>query len=78
MHLALPTAAVPAAVDVAGAATVAAYWTKKLQKPVSYCDPKTPFLILNTSDEYVEVLAGDQRGWAICQDWLEIKEISCS
>ena len=67
------TAAILAATSAS--ATAAGHWTRKLEKPVSVCDPKTPFLVLNTSDEYVEVLAGDQRGWAICQDWLNIKEI---
>lgn len=41
----------------------AAYWTRELGKPVNYCDPKTPLLILSADKEYVEVLAGDKRGW---------------
>jgi hypothetical protein len=53
----------------------AAYWTKKLQKPVSFCNPETPLLVLAVEEKYVEVLAGDKVGWAICQDWLELKEI---
>ncbi len=56
-------------------ADAAAYWTKKLQKPVSYCDPKTPLLILNTDNHYAEVLAGDKKGWINYQDWMEFKEI---
>lgn len=55
---------------------VADYWTKKLQKPVIYCNPETPLLILSADKEYVEVLAGDKRGWIINIDWLEIKEIT--
>ena len=62
-------------VPVAAAAASAAYSTKKLQKPVSYCDPKTPLLVLNTDNHYAEVLAGDKKGWIIYQDWLYIKEI---
>ena len=54
----------------------AAYWTKKLQKPVSFCNPETPLLILSADKEYVEVLAGDKKGWIIYQDWLDIKEIT--
>ena len=57
------------------AADAAAYWAKKLQKPVSYCDPKTPLLILNTDNHYAEVLAGDKKGWINYQDWMDIKEI---
>jgi hypothetical protein len=53
----------------------AAYWTKKLQKPVSFCDPETPLLVLSVNEKYVEVLAGDKRGWIIYQGWLELKEI---
>ncbi len=70
-------AAVPyASAHVAAAATtVAAYWTKKLQKPVIYCNPETPLLILSADKEYVEVLAEDKRGWIINEDWLELKEI---
>ena len=59
-------------------AGTAAYWTKKLQKPVGYCDPKTPLLVLSVKEQYIEVLAGDKRGWIINIDWLELKEISCS
>jgi hypothetical protein len=53
----------------------AAYWTRELGKPVIYADKNIPLLVLNTEGEYVEVLAGDKVGWAICQDWLNIKEI---
>jgi hypothetical protein len=53
-----------------------AYWTKKLQKPVSFCNPETPLLVLTVEEKYVEILAGDKVGWAICQRWLDIKEIT--
>ena len=65
-----------AAAGYAAAARAAAYWSRKLEKPVIYAEKNIPLLVLNTSDEYVEVLAGDQRGWAICPDWLNIKEIT--
>jgi len=61
---------------VVGASTAAAYWSSKLGKPVIYADKNIPLLVLNTEGEYVEVLAGDKVGWAICQDWLNIKEIT--
>jgi hypothetical protein len=54
-----------------------AYWTRELGKPVIYAEKNISLLVLNTEGEYVEVLAGDQRGWAICPDWLELKDISC-
>jgi hypothetical protein len=63
------------AASASSAATTAAYWSKRFDKPVSYCDPKTPLLVLSVNDKYHEVLAGDQKGWIINEDWLEIKEI---
>jgi hypothetical protein len=58
------------------AATAAAYWSKRFDKPVNYCNPETPLLVLNTEQEYVEVLAGDKVGWIINEDSLNIKDIS--
>ena len=58
----------------AGART-AAYWSKKFDKPVSYCNPQTPLLVLSVKEQYIEVLAGDKKGWIINMDWLELKEI---
>ena len=69
-----PRAAGESAVVTADEA--AAYWSKRLKKPVSYCNPETPLLVLNTKGEYIEVLAGDHKGWIINEDWLDIKEIS--
>ena len=61
-------------------APAAAYWTRefarKLGKPVSYCNPLTLLLVLSVKEEYIEVLAGDKKGWIIYQDWLELKEIT--
>jgi hypothetical protein len=54
------------------------YWSKQFGKSVSYCNPKTPLLVLAVEEKYVEVLVGDKRGWIINIDWLEIKEISCT
>jgi len=59
----------------AAAVAVAAYWTRELGKPVSYCYPETPLLVLSVDKKYVEVLAGDRKGWIINEDWLELKEI---
>ena len=61
--------------DLRYAALDAAYWTRALGKPVSYCYPKTPLLVLSVDKKYVEVLAGDRKGWIINEDWLELKEI---
>jgi hypothetical protein len=68
----------PAAVVARSATAAAAYasaWNWKLGKPVSYCNPKTPLLVLSVKEKYIEVLAGDKRGWIINMDWLEIKDI---
>ena len=79
---AVPAAAVTATYAAAAAtaepATAAAYasaWTRELGKPIGYCDPKTPLLVLSVKEQYIEVLAGDKVGWIIYQDWLNIKEI---
>jgi len=58
-----------------GAAAPAAYWTRELGKPVSYCNPQTPLLVLSVKEKYIEVLAGDKVGWIINEDWLNIQEI---
>jgi len=71
-------AAAEAAHATATAATTsaAAYWSKKFDKPVNYCNPLAPLLVLSVKEQYIEVLAGDKRGWIINEDWLEIKEIT--
>ena len=51
------------------------YWTKKLGKSVLYAKKNIPLLSLNNKEKYVEVLAGDRKGWIIVEDWLGIKEI---
>lgn len=51
----------------------AAYWSKTFG--ISYCNTETPLLVLSVNEKYVEVLAGDKRGWIIYQGWLELKEI---
>jgi hypothetical protein len=63
------------AVPLATVAMSAASWSKTFGKPVSYCNTETPLLVLSADKEYVEVLAGDQKGWIFYQDWLKIKEI---
>lgn len=63
------------AAAIATATASAAYWSRKLRKPVSHCNPETPLLVLNTDNEYAEVLAGDKRGWIVNEDWIHIKEI---
>jgi hypothetical protein len=60
---------------LAAAARTAAYWSEMIDKPVSYCNPQTPLLVLSVKEQYIEVLAGEQRCWAICQGWLNMQEI---
>jgi hypothetical protein len=62
--------------EAAEAGWTASHWSKQFGKPVNYCDPKTPLLVLNTDNHYAEVLAGDKKGWIIHKDWLKIKEIT--
>ena len=68
-------------VTAAGAAAApqapiaAAYWSKRFGKAVSYAEKNVPLLPLNNKEEYVEVLAGDKKGWIIFKDWLKIREI---
>ena len=65
-----------AATAVAARDAVAAHWSKRLKKPVSYSEPKTPLLVLSVDKKYVEVLAGDKKGWIINEDYLKIKELA--
>jgi len=67
------------------AGAVAAYWSKRLGKPVGYTEKNVPFLVLSREEAplplrsreeaYIEVLAGDRKGWIILGDWLNLKEI---
>jgi hypothetical protein len=71
-------AATTAATTATTAASPAAYasaWSRKLGKPVIFCNPETPLLVLSVDKKYVEVLAGDRKGWIINEDWLNIGEI---
>ena len=61
-----------------GGGVGAAYLTRKLEKPVYYTEKKVPLLVLNNKKEYIEVLAGDKKGWIIFDDYLNIKEIDCA
>ena len=63
--------------QTAQAAAELAYWSKRLGKPVNYCDPRTPLLVLSMTKKktYIEVLVGDKRGWFVNDGWLEFKEI---
>ena len=51
------------------------YWSNQFDKPVNYCNPLTPLLVLSVKEKYIEVLAEDKVGWIINEDWLNIKEI---
>ena len=54
---------------------IAAHWSNQLGKPVRYVDKNIPILVLNSKEKFYEVLAGDRKGWIICEDRLNIKEI---
>lgn len=54
---------------------LAAFWSKRFGKPVLFLDKNIPLLVLKAEEKFYEVLAGDKKGWIICEDWLEIKEI---
>ena len=69
------TAAAVVPTNVATAEGLATYWSNRFKKPVYYTEKKVPLLVLNNKEEYIEVLAGDRKGWIIYQDWLGIKEI---
>ena len=39
-------------------------------------DKNVVFLVLNNMEnKYYEVLAGDKKGWIICREWLNAKEV---
>lgn len=67
--------AATAAVAATAAEAAAAFLSNRFGKPVSYVEKNIPLLVLNNKKEYVEVLAGDKKGWIIDKDWLKIKEI---
>lgn len=56
-------------------AATADAWSNRFGKPVLYAKKNIPLLSLNNKEKYVEVLAGDRKGWIIVEDWLGIKEI---
>jgi len=58
------------------AAALAVYWSEEFGKPVNYYNPQTPLLVLSVKEQYIQVLAGDKKGWIIYQGWLNIKEIT--
>ena len=61
--------------DAASYAASTDYWSNRFGKPVLYAKKNIPLLILNNREKYVEVLAGDRKGWIVIEDWLELKEI---
>ena len=67
------------AAHVAGYIEASAYWSAYLSnrfgKPFSYTEKNIPLLILNSKENFYEVLAGDRKGWIIYRDWLNLKEI---
>lgn len=60
-------------------AEAGAYWSAYLSnrfgKPFSYTEKNIPLLVLDSKENFYEVLAGDKKGWIIYEDFLNIKEI---
>jgi hypothetical protein len=56
-------------------AEAASYWSALFDKPVGYCNPETPFLVLSVKETRAQVLTGDGIGWIVNRDWLVIEEI---
>lgn len=52
-----------------------AYWSNRFGKAVGYAKKNIPLLVLNVKGKYIEVLAGDKKGWIINEDFLYLKEI---
>ena len=64
-----------AAEALAATAAAAPFWSNRFGKPVFYIEKNIPILVLNSKEKFYEVLAGDRKGWIICEDRLNIKEI---
>lgn len=56
------------------AAEHAAYWTRRLGRPVSCVAKQIPILVLRAEENFHEVLVGDRMGWIIYHDWIEFEE----
>lgn len=56
-------------------AGLAAYWSRELDKPVYCVEKNIPILVLSSKKKhkktYVEVLAGDRKGWIVNEDFLD-------
>jgi hypothetical protein len=55
--------------------SIAAYWSKRFGKHVGSIEKNIPLLVLDMKQDYVHVLAAEQKGWIIFQYWLNLKEI---
>jgi len=42
---------------------------------LSYTEKNNPLLVLNNEGKYIQVLAGDRKGWIVFKDRLNLKEI---
>jgi len=61
--------------NLRNASILSSVWTHQLDKEVSYCEPRTVFLILSLEGEYIKILALDKIGWIPNEDVLKLKEI---
>ena len=62
--------------DLEVAVAQAAYWQFRFGKPVSYVTPKTPILILNSEENFHQVLIEDRMGWIIYHSWIGFEELN--
>jgi hypothetical protein len=57
------------------APNLAVYWSRELGKPVYCVEKNIPILVLSFKNKhkktYVEVLAGDRKGWIVNEDFLK-------
>lgn len=56
-----------------GAMGAVAFCSQRFGKHVSYIEKNMPFLVLSFKGKgtYVEVLAGDRKGWIVNEDFLK-------
>jgi hypothetical protein len=74
---AMPRSRHVAALGIAAdeASRAAHYWSNRLEKPVSYTEKKSKFLVLSHDKEFIQILIGGKVGWIIFRDWLGIEEV---
>lgn len=46
------------------------YWIKRVSLQISRCNPKTPFIVLSISGNYLEILFESKKGWIYLEPQL--------